>query len=226
MASTPASTASDRPSASTSRPSASVLSTSTVLPLRILRTSPGLMAAPARHVLGGGDDGDDLHRPGARAGRADIAASTAAAPDLSVFIVSMPSAVLSDRPPESKVIPLPTRAIVPVAARRVVDQADEAGRLVGPQGHAGQAAQALVDDGDLVEDVDLQALVLRHLGGDLGQPPGGHGARRLVDHVAGEGHRPGDPDAALDRPSVGVGARRRRRPATRSGTPWGRSCRW
>ena len=40
---------------------------------------------------------------------------TAAAPDMSVFIVSMPSAVLSDRPPESKVMPLPTRATVPVA---------------------------------------------------------------------------------------------------------------
>jgi hypothetical protein len=51
----------------------------------------------------------------ARAGMADIAPSTAAAPDLSVFIVSMPSAVLIDRPPESNVIPLPTRARVAVA---------------------------------------------------------------------------------------------------------------
>ena len=46
---------------------------------------------------------------------ADMAPSTAAAPDLSVFIVSMPSAVLIDRPPESNVIPLPTRARVAVA---------------------------------------------------------------------------------------------------------------
>ena len=52
---------------------------------------------------------------GARAGSTDMVASTAAAPDMSVFMVSMPSAVLSERPPESKVMPLPTRAIVPRA---------------------------------------------------------------------------------------------------------------
>ena len=44
-----------------------------------------------------------------------MVASTAAAPDMSVFIVSIPSAVLIDRPPESKVMPLPTRATVPRA---------------------------------------------------------------------------------------------------------------
>ena len=41
-----ASTASDSPSASTRRPSASVLSTSIVLPLRASSTSPGLIALP------------------------------------------------------------------------------------------------------------------------------------------------------------------------------------
>ena len=35
----------------------------------------------------------------------DIAAMTAAAPDMSVFMVSMPDAVLSDKPPLSKVVP-------------------------------------------------------------------------------------------------------------------------
>ena len=49
------------------------------------------------------------------AGSSDIAASTAAAPDMSVFIVSMPSAVLIDRPPLSNVIPLPTNATVALA---------------------------------------------------------------------------------------------------------------
>ena len=39
-------------------------------------------------------------------------AMTAAAPLMSVFIVTMPSAVLSDSPPESKVMPLPTSATV------------------------------------------------------------------------------------------------------------------
>ena len=42
----------------------------------------------------------------------DIAAITAAPPDMSVFIVSMPPAVLIDRPPESNTTPLPTSASV------------------------------------------------------------------------------------------------------------------
>ena len=46
MASGSASQAMDNPSASTSRPSASVLSTSTVLPLRIRSTSPTRVASP------------------------------------------------------------------------------------------------------------------------------------------------------------------------------------
>ena len=37
-----------------------------------------------------------------------IAAMTIAAPDMSVFMVVMPPAVLRDSPPESKVTPLPT----------------------------------------------------------------------------------------------------------------------
>ena len=42
-----------------------------------------------------------------------MAASTAAAPDMSVFIVSMPLDVFSDSPPESKTTPLPTNATEP-----------------------------------------------------------------------------------------------------------------
>ena len=47
---------------------------------------------------------------GASSGRARSVASTAADPAMSHFIVSMPSAVLSDSPPESKVSPLPRSA--------------------------------------------------------------------------------------------------------------------
>ena len=39
-----------------------------------------------------------------------MAAITAAAPAMSVFMSSMPCAVLSERPPESKVIAFPTSA--------------------------------------------------------------------------------------------------------------------
>jgi hypothetical protein len=45
------------------------------------------------------------------------AASTAAPPDMSHFIVSMPSLGLSDRPPESNVTPLPTSATSGVSLR-------------------------------------------------------------------------------------------------------------
>ena len=106
------SAASDSPSARMRRPSASVLRTSTVLPLRILRTSPGLMARPpGMFSVVGTNPMTLVGTPAARS--TDIAPMTAAAPDMSVFIVSMPSAGLSDRPPESKVMPLPTRATVP-----------------------------------------------------------------------------------------------------------------
>src|ERR1700677_5040165 len=47
---------------------------------------------------------------------ATVAASTAAAPLMSHFIVSIDFGGLSDRPPESKVIPLPTNATVLVAS--------------------------------------------------------------------------------------------------------------
>ncbi len=108
------SAASDSPSARISRPSASVLRTSTVLPLRILSTSPGLMAlGPGMFSVVGTNPMTFDCTPAVRS--TDIAPMTAAAPDMSVFIVSMPSAVLSDRPPESKVMPFPTRATVPVA---------------------------------------------------------------------------------------------------------------
>ena len=43
-------------------------------------------------------------------GTSDMAAITAAAPAMSVFMSSIPCAVLSDRPPESKVMALPTSA--------------------------------------------------------------------------------------------------------------------
>jgi hypothetical protein len=50
-----------------------------------------------------------------RSCRPDIAAITAAAPDMSVFIVSMPDAVFSESPPESNTTPLPTSATFPLA---------------------------------------------------------------------------------------------------------------
>ena len=111
MASGAASAASDRPSASTRRPSASVLSTSIVLPLRIFNTSPGLTARPPGMFSVVGTMAITLAAT-ARSASADMVASTAAAPLMSVFMVIIPSAVLIDSPPESKVMPLPTSATV------------------------------------------------------------------------------------------------------------------
>ena len=48
---------------------------------------------------------------------AQVAASTAAAPAMSHFMVYMPSAGLRFSPPVSKVIPLPTRARWSLAPR-------------------------------------------------------------------------------------------------------------
>ena len=99
-------------SARMSRPSASVFSTSTVLPFRILSTSPGRIAVPLGMFSTIGTYAVTLALT-PRSFSTDIAASTAAAPDMSVFIVSMPLDVFSDSPPESKTTPLPTNATEP-----------------------------------------------------------------------------------------------------------------
>src|SRR6202012_3747907 len=57
----------------------------------------------------------------ARSATAVTAASTAAPPLMSHFIVSMDFGGLSDRPPESNVMPLPTNATVRVACGCVYD---------------------------------------------------------------------------------------------------------
>ena len=112
IASTFSSTANDSPSASTRRPSASVLRTSTVVPVRAVNTSPGFTAVPlgrlSVHIIQP-TTSVRTSSPGSSA----MVASTVAAPAMSVFIVIMPAAGLSDRPPESKVMPLPTRATRP-----------------------------------------------------------------------------------------------------------------
>ncbi len=76
-------------SARTSRPSASVLSTSTVLPPYIVRTSPGRVASPETMFSAIGAHG--VTATGSpRSAIARVAATTAAAPAMSHFIVVMP----------------------------------------------------------------------------------------------------------------------------------------
>ena len=92
-----------------SRPSASVLMTSTVLPLGARQDVAGLDRAAARHVLGRRHDADDADRRLRAARSRACAPTTAAPPAMSSFIRSMPSAGLIEMPPVSNVMPLPTR---------------------------------------------------------------------------------------------------------------------
>ena len=97
-----------RPSPSTSRPSASVLITSTVFPLALLRMSPGLIARPPGMFSVAGTT--PITRIGALSSAiARMAQATAAPPAMSSFIRSMPSAGLIEMPPVSNVMPLPTK---------------------------------------------------------------------------------------------------------------------
>jgi hypothetical protein len=97
-------------SANTRRPSASVFSTSDVLPPRCVRMSPGFVAEPLGMF--------SLHGIaaitftfGLSCAITRIVARIDAAPPMSSFIVSMFFASLIDRPPESNAMPLPVSAI-------------------------------------------------------------------------------------------------------------------
>ena len=107
-------------SASTRRPSASVLLTSEVRPPKWVMTSPGRIAEPLTAFSAAGTS------PTTRTGQATsrsaaMVAMTAPPPLMSRFIVSMPSLGLMSRPPVSKVMPLPTMTTVGM-------------RLVAPRG--------------------------------------------------------------------------------------------
>ena len=96
-------------SASTSRPSASVLSISMVLPFIARTMSPGRCALPPGMFSTAGTTPKTLilgfMRPIAR-----MAPMTEAPPDMSPFMSPMPAACFSEMPPVSNVIPLPTSA--------------------------------------------------------------------------------------------------------------------
>ncbi len=95
-------------SAMISRPSASVFITSTVLPPRMVSTSEGRIACPLGMFSAVGTQPTTLTSGWSRA-TAHKVAMTAAAPPMSDFIHSMAGGGLSEIPPESNVMPLPTR---------------------------------------------------------------------------------------------------------------------
>ena len=83
-----------------------MLPISIVVPFIARSTSPGRMAEP-EGMFSVAAIRPWTSTPGLRAGSARMIPSTAAAPDMSSFMRSMPSAVLRSRPPESNVMPLP-----------------------------------------------------------------------------------------------------------------------
>ena len=219
------STARARPSASTRRPSASVLCTSTVLPPWMCSTSPSFVAEPegmlSVHIK---KPVTVLRQP--TAPRADIVASTAAAPDMSIFIAAcIGSLGLRLIPPESYMIPLPTRARCPLPC------AARFGRYVSLIMHGGSELPALtprrpsaaeLGEAIDVEDLDVEAGVLADLGGQGGQAGRREVAGRRVGEVAGEHRRP--------RRSCGRGRCRPRRravgrPGRRASTTPAATCR-
>ena len=125
-----------------SRPSASVLPISTVMPLRVRMTSSGRKALPETAFSTAGTS--TRSRTGSRAAMTAWARpSTVAAPPMSFFISRMPAGGLRSSPPVSKHTPLPTS--VTFGAARVapgeVDQPRRAARWRGRRrGSSGSSA--------------------------------------------------------------------------------------
>ena len=98
-------------SASTRRPSASVFSISIVFPPYEVTTSPGRCAVPLG-IFSLAAIRPTTCKSGLNPPIACMAPSTAAAPAISSFIVSIPPLLFRDKPPLSNVIPLPTKTRV------------------------------------------------------------------------------------------------------------------
>ena len=105
--SAPWATACARQSASTSRPSASVLMISIVTPLDAVTTSPGRIARPEGMFSVAPTTATTRTGSSSRA-IASTAPSTAAPPDMSNFISNILFAGLIEMPPVSNVTALPT----------------------------------------------------------------------------------------------------------------------
>ena len=118
-----------------------------------------------------------------------MAARTAAAPAMSHFMSTMPSVGLSDRPPLSKVTPLPTRPSVLPAAPLEVPQRDQPGRAIRTLGHRQERAHPFLLELLLVEDLAIEAGLLGDGGGSGGERLRVKIAGRHVDQFAGQADR-------------------------------------
>ena len=158
----------------------------------------GVDGGTARHVLGGRHPADDPHRQlelgGGDGGRDHRGRARPCRSSWS----SSRRAVFRDSPPESKVMPLPTRATVGPGCAGCRPPRAWAGRtrparirgaagggLGGAGGHPEQAAEALGRDAVLVPHVHLDAAPGGHLGRHPRQLGRGEVAGRAVDPVPG-----------------------------------------
>ena len=82
---------------------------------------------------------------------------------MSVFMSSIPSLVLSDSPPESKVTPLPTSTTRRFAPRRLPGEVNEARLLGAPLRDRQVEAHAELGAGGAIEDLDREAVGLRRV---------------------------------------------------------------
>ena len=134
-----------RASARIRRPSASVLITSIVLPSRLSMTSPGLLARPFMRFS------DDGTTPSTLTGRsafaiAIIAPTTAAPPDMSYFMSSMPFRRLERDPARVEREPLANeRHWGLTLGAAVVTQDDQPRLFVGTLGHGQQRVHPLLE---------------------------------------------------------------------------------
>ena len=120
-------------SARISRPSASVLPISTVLPEKLVTMSPGRVERPETMFSTSGIT-PTMRRLSLSAAAVSRVAVTAAAPAISHFMSPMDGPVLMLRPPESKVTPLPTSTTVSRPLRGLCSSTTMAGlfRLPAP----------------------------------------------------------------------------------------------
>ena len=188
------------PSPRISRPSASVLMTSTVLPLAPVRTSPGFMALAARHVLGGRHDADDAdrrleQRDGAHGADDGGAARHVVLHPLHAFgrldrdAAGVERDALADQSQDRRLR----------RARRLVAHHDHARRLDAAARDAEQQPHPERSICLLVEDLDADAGgACAIVGGALGEDARRQHVRRLVREAPCEIARLAEDLAALD----------------------------
>ena len=110
---------------------------------------------------------------------------------MSDFIVSMALAGFSERPPESKVRPLPTRQIVGTPVCRLAVLHHDEARIVGRAlADCQDTAEAALSQLGFIQYGHFQAAALAEPHGFVRQLGGRHGVARAVDQIARKRHAP------------------------------------